>query len=173
MLLGWLPQRRVTRRRAVLPLMRWYIGNTPRSFTSASMEWALRTMPLRHSKECLEICHQGEGNSRCVQRHQAQQSFLGQRNKECPTEYLYLVVQNTWGWRFTKQALYVRYLCTCHSFRKSIDSKYGWKLTADCQSHKTAINKTKQQQKLLPEESILLYTFSLVYIGNPLINQYC
>lgn len=46
-------------------------------------------------KECLEIFHEGKGNSRCVHCHQAQQSCLGQRNKECPTLNVYLVVQNT------------------------------------------------------------------------------
>ena len=70
-----------------------------------------------------EICHEGDGNSRCAHWHQAQQSPLDQRNEERPIPYPGVVVQKAkWGWRFTKQALYIGHLCTCHHFQKSTNS---------------------------------------------------
>ena len=48
---GWLPQRRAARRRAGPPSMRWWQENTPSTFTSASMEWVSRSVPLGHSKK--------------------------------------------------------------------------------------------------------------------------
>ena len=77
------------------------------------------------------------------------------------------------GWGFTKQALHVDYLYTCHHFQKSVGSQLRCELAADCQIViKLKILKyinTQKQQKLLPEESIAVDALSLAYTRNAVL----
>ena len=93
---GWLPQRRVARRRAGPPSTRWWQENTPSTFTSASMEWVSRSVPLGHLKKSGSLpWRKWELGTSDAHRHQAQQSRLGQRNQECPISDPCAVVQKT------------------------------------------------------------------------------
>ena len=58
----WLPQRRVARR-AILPSRRQGPENTA-TFTSVFVEWVSRSVPSGTQRD-LDICHEGDGNSRC------------------------------------------------------------------------------------------------------------
>lgn len=93
----WLPQRRVAgRKRAVLPLTRWWPP-----FTSTSVEWASIVFSSGSQRKP-EIGHEGDGDSRCVHRYQSQESHLGQRDRECSLLYLCTLVQKTQrGWGLT------------------------------------------------------------------------
>lgn len=55
------PSKKSDKDKKGLPLMRGRPGNTLRAFTSASMEWTLRTMPLRHSKRAWKFSMKEKG----------------------------------------------------------------------------------------------------------------
>lgn len=81
----WPLQRRVVRRRAVLPSATWWPENTTSACTST--EWASRSFP-GDTQWNLEIFPEGDRDSRCAHWYQAQQSQLGHKNKECSVSYL-------------------------------------------------------------------------------------
>lgn len=83
----WLLQRRVARRwRAALPSMRWWPKNTQSTLTSTFSELASRSVPLGHWRRSASLPWRN-WNTRRGHGHQAQQSCLDQKNKECSISY--------------------------------------------------------------------------------------
>lgn len=78
----WLPQDREARR-AVLPSRRSRSENTPSPFPSAPTVWVSGSAPLGSSQRPGKSPGRRWG-LRCVPGHQAPQSCLGHRNKDCP-----------------------------------------------------------------------------------------
>ena len=59
----------------------------------AIKEVATSEYTMNIHKHTPKLCHEGDGSSRCLHWHQAGQSCLSQRNKECHIPYPGAVVQ--------------------------------------------------------------------------------
>ena len=91
--------------------------NTLSAFTSISTEWVSRSVPPQALKEIRKLAMKEMGTPE-VRTDTAQQSCLGQRNKECPI-LVCSCPENKIKMRLTKRALHLGYLRACHNFQKS------------------------------------------------------
>ena len=121
--------------------MRRWSENTLSIFTSASMEWVSRSVPPQALKEIRKLAMKEMGTPE-VRTDTAQQSCLGQRNKECPI-LVCSCPENKIKMRLTKRALHLGYLRACHNFQKS--RHLMWMRTNCWLSNK--VNELKKKKK--------------------------
>ena len=111
--MGWcLLLRRAVRRRASLPSTRWSLENMLSAFTAHPWCGFQEACPLGTQRNT-EICHEGDGDTRCEHLHQAQQRHLGQRYKGCPILDLCAVVQENVIKMEANQTSSTHWLLTC------------------------------------------------------------